>query len=376
MPGGLSPRVAVPLDGEPLQKFASPPVAAPVRLLTELRNCHPRRSSSRTSTPRRPRDGTGRVHDDTRSRDKIAAVLRLRETALAQACSSCNACANVGRTMLAAALPPWTTLEHLDARAVLDILIIAALIYSLLKLLRGTRALQMMLAILLLVLIYRGARWARLEMVEWLLTTLLPYFAIALIVLFQSEIRRALSRFGRNVFRWRFSSRSTAEAHGDLALAASYFSQNRIGALVVLERDVGLRTYIESGIPLDATLSYDLLLAIFRPGSPLHDGAAIVQADRIAAAGCFLPLSLNPAISNQLGTRHRAAIGVTEESDAAVVLVSEQTGAISLAAAGAIELNLTVEQLTERLATLFARIRPPAALPTSPGEARPQTARK
>jgi len=278
--------------------------------------------------------------------------------------------------MLAAALPPWTTLEHLDARAVLDILIIAALIYSLLKLLRGTRALQMVLAILLLVLIYRGARWARLEMVEWLLTTLLPYFAIALIVLFQSEIRRALSRFGRNIFRWRFSSRSTAEAHGDLALAASYFSQNRIGALVVLERDVGLRTYIESGIPLDATLSYDLLLAIFRPGSPLHDGAAIVQADRIAAAGCFLPLSLNPAISNQLGTRHRAAIGVTEESDAAVVLVSEQTGAISLAAAGAIELNLTVEQLTERLATLFARIRPPAALPTSPGEARPQTARK
>lgn len=278
--------------------------------------------------------------------------------------------------MLAAALPPWTTLEHLDARAVLDILIIAALIYSLLKLLRGTRALQMVLAILLLVLIYRGARWARLEMVEWLLTTLLPYFAIALIVLFQSEIRRALSRFGRNVFRWRFSSRSTTEAHGDLALAASYFSQNRIGALVVLERDVGLRTYIESGIPLDATLSYDLLLAIFRPGSPLHDGAAIVQGDRIAAAGCFLPLSLNPAISNQLGTRHRAAIGVTEESDAAVVLVSEQTGAISLAAAGAIELNLTVEQLTERLATLFARIRPLAALPTSPGETRPETVRK
>src|SRR3989449_921379 len=317
MPGGLSPRVAVPLDGEPLQKFASPPVAAPVRLLTELRNCHPRRSSSRTPTPRRARDSTGRAHDDTRSHDKIAAVMRLRKTALAQACSSCNACANVGRTMLAAALPPWTTLEHLDARAVLDILIIAALIYSLLKLLRGTRALQMVLAILLLVLIYRGARWARLEMVEWLLTTLLPYFAIALIVLFQSEIRRALSRFGRNIFRWRFSSRSTAEAHGDLALAASYFSQNRIGALVVLERDVGLRTYIESGIPLDATLSYDLLLAIFRPGSPLHDGAAIVQADRIAAAGCFLPLSLNPAISNQLGTRHRAAIGATEESDAA-----------------------------------------------------------
>src|SRR5947209_14758864 len=265
--------------------------------------------------------------------------------------------------MLAAALPPWTTLEHLDARAVLDILIIAVLIYSLLKLLRGTRALQMVLAILLLVLIYRGARWARLEMVEWLLTTLLPYFAIALIVLFQSEIRRALSRFGRNVFRWRFSSRSVTEAHGDLALAASYFSQNRIGALIAFERDVGLRTYIESGIPLDANLSYDLLLAIFRPGSPLHDGAVIVQGTRIAGAACFLPLTLNPLTSNQLGTRHRAAIGVTEESDAVAVAVSEQTGAISLAVGGTIELGLSVEQLTDRLANLFRRFRTTMVLP-------------
>src|SRR6266851_5639514 len=131
-------------------------------------------------------------------------------------------------TMLAAALP-IAPLARLDLRSALDILIIAILVYYLLKLLRGTRALQMLVAIGLLMLFYRGARWARLEMVEWLLTTMLPYIAIALIILFQPEIRRALSRFGRNVFRWRFSSRSVTEAHGDLALAASYFSQNRIG---------------------------------------------------------------------------------------------------------------------------------------------------
>ena len=273
--------------------------------------------------------------------------------------------------MLAAATP-WNALNRRDARAILEILIIAVVLYHVLKLLRGTRAVQMVAAILLLVLFSKWARWARLEMVEWLLTTLLPYLAIGLIVLFQPEIRRALARFGRNLSWARFSAQNPTEAHDDLVLAVSHFSQHRIGALVVLERDVGLRTYIESGIPLDAALSYDLLLAIFHPASPLHDGAAIVQGNRIAAAACFLPLSLNPTISNQLGTRHRAAIGVTEESDAVAALVSEQTGAIGLASGGAIELNLTPEQLSERLATLFARHRPQVALPAP----RPQPARK
>jgi len=250
--------------------------------------------------------------------------------------------------------------------AALDILILATILYYLLKLLRGTRAVPMVIAVLLLVLLYEGARWARLEMVEWILTTLLPYFAIALIVLFQPEIRRALARVGRRPLLLRFTSRETAEAHDDLVLAVTFFSQNRIGALVALEREVGLRTYIESGIPLDATLSYDLLLAIFHPASPLHDGAVIIQNNRVAAAACFLPLSLNPAISNQLGTRHRAAIGVTEESDAAVVLVSEQTGAISLATGGAIELGITPETLSQRLEQLFAGYRTAMSLATAP----------
>ncbi len=252
---------------------------------------------------------------------------------------------------------------RLNLRAEMDILIIAILIYYMLQLLRGTRAMQMLIAILLLIILYEGARKAQFEMVEWLLDTLLPYVAIALIVLFQPEIRRALDRFGRNLSLARFSSSSPASIFDDVVLAAGYFAQNRIGALIAFERDVGLRTYIESGIPLDANLSYDLLLAIFRPGSPMHDGAVIVQATRIAAAACFLPLTLNPTTSNQLGTRHRAAIGVTEESDAAAVVVSEQTGAISLSVGGSIELGLSVEQLTDRLTDLFRRFRPTLALP-------------
>ena len=266
--------------------------------------------------------------------------------------------------MLAAVLPV-TILSRLDIRAALDILIVAALIYYLLKLLRGTRAVQMLVGIALLVLFYRGAQWARLEMVEWLLTTLLPYFAIALIVLFQPEIRRALSRVGRNLSLMKYTSHNPKATYDDIVMAAEYFSQNRIGALMVVERQAGLRTYIESGIPLDAKLSYDLLLSIFRPGSPLHDGAVIIEGSRLAAAGCFLPLSLNPLISKQLGTRHRAGIGITEDSDAIVVLVSEETGSISLASGGAIDTNLTPEELGDRLNEMFTRRRVTSVLPAA-----------
>ena len=266
--------------------------------------------------------------------------------------------------MPAAALP-ITPLGRLDMRSALDILIIAILLYYLLKLLRGTRAVQMVVAIALLVVFYRGARWARLEMVEWLLTTMLPYVAITMIILFQPEIRRALSRIGRNISVMKFASHNPRGSHDDIVMAAEYFSQNRIGALMVVERQAGLRTYIESGIPLDAKISYDLLLSIFRPGSPLHDGAVIIEGSRVAAAGCFLPLSLNPQISKQLGTRHRAAIGITEDSDAIVVLVSEETGSISLASGGAIDTNMTPEELSDRLTEMFSRRRVTSVLPAA-----------
>src|ERR1700694_3221606 len=169
--------------------------------------------------------------------------------------------------MIAAALPV-ASLARLNLRAALDILIIAVFIYFLLKLLRGTRAVQMLVGIALLFAFYRGAQWARLEMVEWLLTTMLPYVAIALIILFQPEIRRALSRAGRNLSLVSFASRNPKGTYDDIGMAAEYFSQNHIGALIVVERQAGLRTYIETGIPLDATLSYDLLGSIFRAGYP------------------------------------------------------------------------------------------------------------
>src|SRR5205823_5585175 len=155
------------------------------------------------------------------------------------------------------------------------------------------------------------------------------------------------------------------EAYDDVVLAANLFSQNQTGALMVIERDIGLRTYIESGVPLDAHLSYDLLATIFRPSAPLHDGAAIIQKDRVAAAACFLPLSMNPVLSTQLGTRHRAGIGITEETDAIAVIVSEETGAISLAVAGAIERDLTADALRLRLARLLHQRTPPADYPQS-----------
>jgi diadenylate cyclase len=276
--------------------------------------------------------------------------------------------------MLAFALPD-TPLSRLDLRSALDIGIVATLIYYLLKLLRGTRAVQMLVAVGLLILFYWGARWARLEMVEWLLTTLLPYLAIALIILFQPEIRRALSRVGRNLSMMKFTSHNPKATFDDIVMAAEYFSQNRIGALIVVERQAGLRTYIESGIPLDAKLSYDLLVSIFRPGSPLHDGAVIIEDLRVAAAGCFLPLSLNPMISKQLGTRHRAAIGITEDSDCVVVLVSEETGIISVASAGTLESNLTPEELSDRLTEMVSRRRTTMVLPAALSSAR-STARR
>jgi diadenylate cyclase len=207
------------------------------------------------------------------------------------------------------------------------------------------------------------ARFGELRTLNWLLSTLLPYAVFALIVVFQSEIRHALANLGSRISLMRAST-SAADVYDDIVLAANLFSQNQTGALIVIEREIGLRTYIESGVALDARLSYDLLATVFRPSAPLHDGAVIVQRDRIAAAACFLPLSMNPVLSTQLGTRHRAAIGITEETDAVAVVISEETGLISIAVGGTIERELTVERLRERLSALLRRYAPTATLPS------------
>ncbi|HEX9112235.1 MAG TPA: diadenylate cyclase CdaA, partial [Terriglobales bacterium] len=241
---------------------------------------------------------------------------------------------------------------HISVVSIIDIVLVAILIYEFLVLVRGTRAAPMLIGVAVLSAAFYFARLGELRTLNWLLSTLLPYVVFALIVVFQSEIRQGLANLGSRVSRMR-SSTSAADVYDDVVLAANLFSQDQTGALIVIEREIGLRTYIESGVALDARLSYDLLATVFRPSAPLHDGAVIVQRDRIAAAACFLPLSMNPVLSTQLGTRHRAAIGVTEETDAVAVVVSEETGAISLAVAGNIERDLTVERLRERLSSLL-----------------------
>jgi diadenylate cyclase len=247
--------------------------------------------------------------------------------------------------------------------SIIDILLVALVIYEFLALIKGTRAALMLIGVAAVALAFYVARTGELYTLSWVISTLLPYAVFALIVVFAPEIRQALARLGRRITLSRNAS-SEADAYDDIVLAANLFSQNQTGALIIIEREMGLRTYIESGVPLDAHLSYDLLATIFRPSAPLHDGAVIVQGDRIAAAACFLPLSMNPVLSTQLGTRHRAGIGVTEETDAIAVIVSEETGAISLAVSGKIERELSVERLRERLGALVRRYVAPSTLPT------------
>ncbi len=255
-------------------------------------------------------------------------------------------------------------LSEVSLLAVLDILLVAALIYAFLVLVKGTGGYQVLAGAAVLVLAFYAARLFHLTTLNWLFANLLPYAVFALIVVFQAEIRQALGKLGRALAFARGPQVSAGDSYDDIVLAVNLFAQNLTGALIVIERETGLRTYIESGVPLDARLGYDLLVSVFRPGSPLHDGAVIVQRDRIAAAACFLPLSMTPLISPQMGTRHRAAMGITEDTDAIAIVVSEESGAISLSVAGKIERDITVEYLRQRLGELLHRYLPPAALPT------------
>lgn len=237
---------------------------------------------------------------------------------------------------------------------VLDIALVSVVIYELLKFIRGTRAVQMALGGGFLIGLFFVSRWLELETINWVLRTLGSTAIFAIIVLFQADIRRALAHFGRAPFFRYFASESSVdETVEELVVAAANLSTRKIGAIIVIERQIGLRNYIEGGIPLDATITYDLLASIFQPASPLHDGAVIIQGDRIAAAACFLPLSVNPLVSRDLGTRHRAALGLTEENDAVAIVVSEETGNLSLATGGKLERGLSPDVLRFRLRSLL-----------------------
>jgi diadenylate cyclase len=242
------------------------------------------------------------------------------------------------------------TIPHMGVAAFIDILAVAIVIYQLLQIVRGTRAAHILIGIVTVAVIYQIAVHAHLEALRSLLSSLAPYSAIAIIVLFQSEIRRTLARLGRKRL---FGGFQRAQSTDEILLALTSMSSDKVGALIVLERDIGLRTFVESGVRLDSEISRDLLLSIFMPGTALHDGAVIIQKERIAAAACFLPLSVNPAVSSKLGTRHRAAIGITEETDCLALIVSEETGLMSVAAFGNLERGLTIERIDERIGRHF-----------------------
>jgi diadenylate cyclase len=228
------------------------------------------------------------------------------------------------------------TFSHLTFtwRDAVDVLIVALIAYMLLRLIRGTRAVQMVLGILTVFVIYEIAVFLNLIALRTILQALFFYVPFAIIVLFAQELRRALATVGHTPFFAWFSGYQAEETISDIVLAVTSLSARRTGALIVLERREGLKNYIENGVRLDSAVSYDLLVTVFAPGTPLHDGAVILSGERVAAAACFLPLSLNEGLSKRFGTRHRAAIGITEETDALAVVVSEERGTISVARNG------------------------------------------
>jgi diadenylate cyclase len=234
----------------------------------------------------------------------------------------------------------YLRVPSLTIRDVVDIALVAYITYRFLLLMRGTRGAQMTFGIAVLLLFYWVTRYYRLTAVQWLLTNALTYIVFGIIVLYQNEIRRVLAGIGRTLLLGQYRRRGGKDGYEEIILAATTLASKKIGALIVVERDIGLRNYAESGIALDAILTYDLLVTIFSHNTPLHDGAVIVQRNRIIAAGCFLPVTLDPLLSKEMGTRHRAAIGITEETDSVAVIVSEETGIVSAAIEGKITRNL------------------------------------
>ena len=236
----------------------------------------------------------------------------------------------------------------IEPRNLADIVLVFLLVYAVLKLLRGTRAAPMAAGIAVLVSLYWLSVKQDLATLEFVLSNGLFYIGIAIIVLFQSEIRQALITFGNRIrvpFTRTHRGQFGEGVYDEVVLAATTLASTKTGALIVIERNVGLKNVSDGGVNLDAELSYDLLVSIFNPASPLHDGAVVVRRHRIAAASCFLPLTLNPRLSKDLGTRHRAAIGVTEDTDAVAVVVSEETGLISFVQAGDIKRGLDATKL-------------------------------
>lgn len=246
-------------------------------------------------------------------------------------------------------MPQWSDLKIND---IIDILIVSYIIYNLIMIMRGTRAVQLMKGIFVVVVAWLASIWFELSALRWMMNEMITVGVLAIIVIFQPELRRALEQLGRGRLFIRSNSEDDQELHkriSEIIRAILFMAKSKIGALIVFERETGLNDYMESGIAIEGTISSELLINIFTPNTPLHDGAVIIRQNKVMAAGCYLPLSENPFISKQLGTRHRAAIGMGEVSDAVCVVVSEETGQISLTMNGQIVRDITEESLIDKL---------------------------
>ncbi|MFD1775413.1 diadenylate cyclase CdaA [Paenibacillus rhizophilus] len=234
---------------------------------------------------------------------------------------------------------------------IIDILIVSYIIYKVLNMVRGTRAIQLLKGILVLIVIWAFSTLFDLYTLKWLMNQMFTFGVLAIFIIFQPELRRGLEQLGRGKFfgRTAENDEEVSKLIGEIIKAVNYLARRKIGALIVFERATGLNEYKESGIPMNSMVSSELLINIFIPNTPLHDGALIMQGSQIAAAACYLPLSENPFISKELGTRHRAGIGISEVTDAVSVIVSEETGQISLAINGQVVRDIKEESLISKL---------------------------
>ena len=245
-------------------------------------------------------------------------------------------------------------LKQIRWQDILDILLVALILYSVLLIIKGTRALKILIWLIILLITFLLSGYIGLYTMDWLIQSLWAQIVLALVILFQPEIRRTLAKMGEARFLPSLTSAEELRSLEEIVRAAVALANRKIGALFVIEREKILEDFIEVGTPLDAKVSHELLLSIFHPTSPIHDGAVVIRSNRIIAAGCFLPLSLSAAISKTYGTRHRAGIGLSEETDAIVIIISEETGAISTAVSGKLEKNVDMGSLRDFLTETFA----------------------
>jgi diadenylate cyclase len=244
-------------------------------------------------------------------------------------------------------------LRQIRWQDLLDIVIVSIILYKALLLIKGTKAAQMLAGLGILLVASFFSRYLQLYTIDWIIQSFWAQVVIVLIVLFQPEIRRALAQMGESSFLQGLTSAEELKSLEEIVKAAVALANRKIGALIVIERDVSLKDYVEIGTSLDARVSKELLLSIFHPTSPIHDGAVIIRGNRIVAAGCFLPITLGVDVSKTLGTRHRAGIGITEETDAIAIIVSEETGTISQAIHGELKTHVDMGTLRDMLTDLF-----------------------